>query len=152
VCALRETRRRGTGAAAAASALEPVLQSARRPTGDLAPLEPPLDGKALVATKDLEEGSVLEAGDLAHGTVPEVLRTASLVPVSDEAMVLGARLVVSVQKGDPLQWQMLDDPEQPSTAAGCDVIVAGALSKARQAAAMEAARRWAGAQDAGVLK
>jgi uncharacterized alpha-E superfamily protein len=70
--------------------------------------------------------------------------TPSAVPAEDLAKVVGATTVVTMQAGDVLRWQFLDDPVQPRSIAGCLLQASTAAKTARAAAARERARAFFG--------
>lgn len=92
----------------------------------------PAAGEVLVAQGDLPEGSVLAAGSLARRRSHGGFVTASNIPVKDLDRIVGARLIVPVQKGDPLLWQMLDAPEHPRRRASCIAQVSEAVARERR--------------------
>jgi Flp pilus assembly protein CpaB len=96
--------------------------------------------RCVVASKDLNEGTVLRAEDLVEGQLPSLLATASDVPVEERSKLVGKRLVVPLQKGDAIMWQMLDDAAHPARLVSCASVVVEAVRKARVDAATTAAK------------
>jgi Flp pilus assembly protein CpaB len=89
------------------------------------------DVEVVVITRDVEEGAVLEASALATRRLPRDLVTPSLVTGAHLKEVAGTRIVVAVQEGDRLMWQMLDDSKSPQRAISCVMQIATARSAAR---------------------
>ena len=112
-------KKMGPGAVAAASATP-------------APATRVADGEVLVARTDLPEGSVLSAESLARRLTGATFITASNIPAKDVERVAGAMLIVPVQAGDPLLWQMLDSPEHPRSEPSCVSQVTEAIEKERK--------------------
>lgn len=114
------------------------------PAEDPAVPAPVVDAQSMVevvvAARDLEPGALASA-DLTVARVPAYLVTTSWVPSAEKESVAGARLLVRLQAGDAVWWQMLDDDEHPATTAGCTALVdAEVLARKKSAAASEAAR------------
>ncbi|MDX2014783.1 MAG: SAF domain-containing protein [Myxococcaceae bacterium] len=122
--------------------LDAVKANARSFDGPPPALDVPPDGRVVTVRRTLHEGDVLQDSDLAVVTVPPLLRVVSLVPASERPLVVGARLLVELEPGDLLRWQMLDDAEAPSTVAGCEATVGLDLAAARTEAARAAAKQW----------
>jgi pilus assembly protein CpaB len=62
----------------------------------------------LVAAQDLPEGSTLALEMVARRDVPEQFVTSSVVRPDSAATVLGQKLLVPVQAGDPLLWSAFE--------------------------------------------
>jgi Flp pilus assembly protein CpaB len=92
----------------------------------------PAEEEVLVAQADLEAGSTLSSGALARRRVGGAFITPSNIPAKDLDRIAGARLVVPVQRGDPLLWQMLESPDHARTAASCVTQVTQAITKERK--------------------
>jgi hypothetical protein len=71
---------------------------------------------ALVATRDLEEGRVLQAGDFAVGQIPQDVLTRSVLQPRDLPRLAGTKLAVAMQKGD---WLMRAHFVLPPIAQAC---------------------------------
>jgi hypothetical protein len=132
----------GREQAARSRSVESVLRGARHLDGHPQALDTLLQDQGVILTRDLDEGAVLEPGDLEVGPVPAAVRTASLIPASDRSTLVRARLIVSMLKGDVLRWQMLDDAEATSTSVGCALTVSTKIQSLRQEVADEAATAW----------
>ncbi|MCA2976921.1 MAG: hypothetical protein INH41_00495 [Myxococcaceae bacterium] len=126
-----------------------VQAGARTASAPPPPLDVPGDGPGLRVTRALAVGEVLRPDDVAAVQVPPMLRTVSLVRAADRELVVGARALVELEPGDVLRWQLLDDADAPSTAAGCEVALASEVAAARGEAAREAAKAWAARQPTG---
>jgi flagella basal body P-ring formation protein FlgA len=124
------------------AAVSSLHAKARSFDGPPPALDVPTDGRVVKVTRALTEGTVLRDGDLAVVTVPPVLRLPSLVSESERALLPGARLLVDLDPGDLLRWQMLDDAEAPSSKVGCEVTVGADVAAARAERARAAARAW----------
>jgi Flp pilus assembly protein CpaB len=122
--------------------VDAVKANARSFEGPPPPLDVPADGRVVVVRRTLHEGEVLAEADLSVVTVPEALRVGSLVPANEKALVVGSRLLVELEPGDLLRWQMLDDFEAPSSVAGCEVMVGVDVAAARKETARAAAKAW----------
>jgi hypothetical protein len=55
---------------------------------------------------------------------------------------VGARLLVSLQVGDGVWWQMLDDANHPATAAGCIGAVEEVQTAKMKGVADQQAAKW----------
>jgi pilus assembly protein CpaB len=62
----------------------------------------------VTASRDLAGGERVSPGALAHRNVPEQFVTSSVIRPDSAAYVAGARVVVPVKAGDPLQWSYFD--------------------------------------------
>jgi hypothetical protein len=122
--------------------IDALKRSALSLEGPPPALDVPGDGRVVSVRGTLHEGDVLKDSDLAVVTVPPALRSVSLVPADEQALVVGARLLAELEPGDLLRWPMLDDAEAPATAAGCEVSVGLDLAAARTEAARAAAKTW----------
>jgi Flp pilus assembly protein CpaB len=73
----------------------------------------------VVAASDLNEESVLAATHLRLRAIPRQFVTASHVFEADLAAIVGARLSRPMLAGDPVMWQLLDDPSVPRSVSSC---------------------------------
>lgn len=62
----------------------------------------------LVAASDIPEGEALQVDMIARRPVPEQFVTSSVVRPDSAATVLGQKLLVPVQAGDPLLWSSFE--------------------------------------------
>jgi Flp pilus assembly protein CpaB len=99
----------------------------------------------VVAGADIREGALLSEEQLAGRRVPKELVTRSHVRATDLAALVGARLLVPLQAGDPLMWQVLDDPDAPQSSLGCVNEIKKAREEARARSSSEAATAFLGA-------
>ena len=129
------------------SALASVVEELKVTTPpEVSPIPPPVadaDGfvEVVTAARDLSPG-VIGSADVQVTKVPARFVTASWVPGSERASLVGARLLVGVQARDGVWWQMLDDAKHPATAAGCAEAVEGAQAAKTKAIADVQAAQW----------
>jgi pilus assembly protein CpaB len=64
--------------------------------------------QVLVANAEISEGTELTSDMLSSRPIPEKFVTASVVPPDSYQYVVGTRLLVTLQAGDPLLWTQLD--------------------------------------------
>lgn len=126
--------------------LDAVKANARTFEGPPPALELPPDGRVVAVRRAVHEGEVLVEADLSVVTVPPALKVVSLVPADEKALAVGARLLVELEPGDLLRWQMLDDADAPSSKAGCEVTVGLDVAAARKETARAAAKAWVDGQ------
>jgi len=60
----------------------------------------------IVASQDLPEGTVLSFDVVSQRPIPEQFVTSSIVKPDSASYVIGGKLLVPVQSGDPLTWSM----------------------------------------------
>jgi Flp pilus assembly protein CpaB len=134
-------------------AREAVIQTfAQRSSPPTSPPPPvpafKFDAKGLtpvvVVTQQVKEGERIPASALELRRMPRALVTPSVVPGEALEAVAGALAVVSLQPGDALRWQWLDDPEQPRSTGACVVQAASASDQERAAVARERAEAFFG--------
>lgn len=120
----------------------PVIES-----GEVEPLPAhPLDAEhfatVVVASHHLKPGEVLGEGDLSTWRVPGSLAPKTIVDGSERAAILGAHVVVDIEKGDVLPWAFLARAGV-SAQSECAFQLERAAEHARAEAARLAAERWA---------
>lgn len=62
----------------------------------------------LVANVDISEGTTLTSEMLAQNSIPEQFVTASVVTPAGHGTVVGQKVLVTLNRGDPLLWTQLD--------------------------------------------
>ena len=87
--------------------------------------------RVLVVSRDIAEGQLIPLEALRAVALPEELFTASYVPSVHIRKIAGARAILAMSAGEPLAWQMLDDPDQPQSLTACRAAAAQAESTAR---------------------
>jgi hypothetical protein len=87
--------------------------------------------KVVAAARELDAMAAVAGTGLMALELPADHVTDSMVPASALSSVEGALLVVPLRKGDPLLWQMLDDPDHPRSVMACMLTVRDAVRRAR---------------------
>lgn len=125
----------GTSAAEAAAA--EFAEQRRSISPSTIPTPPAQAGSiAVVAvTRDVEAGELIPLSALRTVALPDGLFTLSYVPSAQLRTVAGARAILPLVEGDPVLWQMIDDPRRPQSLTACRAAAARAESKARAASA-----------------
>lgn len=98
----------------------------------------------VVVTQAMKEGERIPASALELRRMPRALVTPSVVPGEALEAVAGALSVVSLQPGDALRWQFLDDPEQPRSTGACVLQAASAADSERATVAKARAEAFFG--------
>lgn len=114
----------------------------------------------VVVSQDVPEGTTLTFDVLSQRAVPEQFVTESTVLTEDASAVVGKRVTVPLQAGDPLEWQSFAEPGGQEEIAGCidailplvDVAAEGARAGAVDAAVQDTAAREANAYFAREVK
>lgn len=92
----------------------------------------------VLTTRAMPAGTVLTAGDLTTGGLPEQFATASLVPVADLGTLLGRRLTVDVSPNDAVAFGQFAPRPHP---------LEGCMESARMAAGSAASTPDAGVDE-----
>ncbi len=62
----------------------------------------------VVATDDIDEGTVLDTSMVAQRRIPSQFVTASVIPPDQVGFAVGQKVMVSIKRGDPLLWTQFE--------------------------------------------
>lgn len=120
-------------------AVDEAIASQSMTDAEPPPPSPPSSRDVLVVARAVAAGATLTDADLAALNVPPELLTASWIDASRRADVVGRRVVVALNPGEPVWWQMV---EAPGSFAACVQHANAARDEARRKLAPAAARAW----------
>jgi Flp pilus assembly protein CpaB len=85
----------------------------------------------VVAAMDVEEGTKVSFDQISQRSIPEQFVTSSVVKPDSASYIVGQRVLVPLQAGDPLQWSQFESKKLPQVLfAARDVPAGGKLLEA----------------------
>lgn len=74
--------------------------------------------KAIVAKKDLPQGTVLEESLIAKRSIPREFLTGDFIKVQEYRLILGQKIQAHIRKGEPILWSHVGAEERKGFSSG----------------------------------